>query len=152
MKRFSAAPQSQKRLSVQSASSECQIQDFELDDRPSRRSRPTPPRLAWSHAELDERRRAALDEARFCYRCSDAQRSRHPPAQLAERLSYTSRPHSMGLKRNILLGWARCRAQKESFAELCAGPGWKASTAYLIRDRAAREIADGINSAIQKSE
>ena len=60
-------------------------------------------------------------------------------------------PMAWALERNVLLGWARCRAQKESFAELCVGRGWKASTAYLIRDRAAQEIADGIKATIVKA-
>ena len=40
-------------------------------------------------------------------------------------------------KRDILLNWARCRAQKESFNALCIGRGWPPASAYRMRDEAA---------------
>lgn len=54
-------------------------------------------------------------------------------------------------KRDILLGWARCRAEKESFNALCLGRGWAPKTAYRLRDEAAAQIAAGINAAIVRA-
>lgn len=54
-------------------------------------------------------------------------------------------------KRDVLIAWARCRAQRESFQEFCRDMGWKSATAYRLRDEAAAQIAAGINAAILRS-
>lgn len=51
-------------------------------------------------------------------------------------------------KRDVILSWARCRANKESFSEMCRGRGWPPAAAYRLRDEAAGQIARGINEAI----
>ena len=57
------------------------------------------------------------------------------------------------LKRDILLEWARCRADRESFQELIRNrTRWGSSaTVYRLRDEAAERIAAGINAAIVRS-
>ena len=57
-------------------------------------------------------------------------------------------------KRDILLGWAQCRAAKASFQEVIRRKpnSWGSSaTVYRLRDEAAAQIADGINAAIVKA-
>ena len=51
-------------------------------------------------------------------------------------------------KRDVLLAWARCRAERESFQELIRQMGWKSATVYRLRDEGAAQIAAGINAAI----
>ncbi|MCJ2104714.1 hypothetical protein MKK70_04845 [Methylobacterium sp. E-041] len=57
-------------------------------------------------------------------------------------------------KRDILLLWAKCRADGASFQESIRGRPVKygsSTTAYRLRDEAAAEIAAGINAAIAKA-
>lgn len=51
-------------------------------------------------------------------------------------------------KRDVLLGWARCRAEGASFDAWVRGRGWSPATCYRLRDEAASEIARRINEAI----
>ncbi|MCJ2092259.1 hypothetical protein MKK67_07090 [Methylobacterium sp. J-072] len=51
-------------------------------------------------------------------------------------------------KRDVLLAWARCRAERESFQELIREMGWKSATTYRLRDEAAAQIASRINATI----
>lgn len=46
----------------------------------------------------------------------------------------------------LLFTWARCRAQSESWSDLCRERGWNRSTAELGRQRAAAVIAGGLNA------
>lgn len=58
------------------------------------------------------------------------------------------------IKRDILLGWARCRAEKTSFQEVIRRhpTTWgSTATVYRLRDVAAAQIAAGINAAIIKA-
>ncbi len=54
-------------------------------------------------------------------------------------------------KRDVLLLWARCRAERRSFSDLVRGRGWSLATTYRQRDEAAAEIAEGINAAIVRA-
>lgn len=57
-------------------------------------------------------------------------------------------------KRDILLLWAKCRAEGASFHEAIRGRPVKygsPTTAYRYRDEAAEEIAAGINGAIERA-
>lgn len=54
-------------------------------------------------------------------------------------------------KRDLLLLWAKCRAEGASFQEAIRGRPLKygsSATAYRLRDEAAEQIAAGINAAI----
>lgn len=51
-------------------------------------------------------------------------------------------------KRDVLLLWARCRAEGMSFDAICRGRGWSPASTYRLRDEAAAEIAARINEAI----
>ena len=58
------------------------------------------------------------------------------------------------LKRDILLLWARCRAEGISFQEIINGRPVKygsSTKAYRVRDEAATEIAAGINATIRRA-
>ncbi|MCJ2067784.1 hypothetical protein MKK75_03005 [Methylobacterium sp. J-030] len=53
-------------------------------------------------------------------------------------------------KRDILLAWAQCRADRMSFQDFIRSrPRWGSpATVYRLRDEAAAQIAAGINAAI----
>ncbi|SDA12977.1 hypothetical protein SAMN02799622_00871 [Methylobacterium sp. UNC378MF] len=58
-------------------------------------------------------------------------------------------------KRDLLLLWAKCRAEGGSFQEAIRGRPLKygsSATAYRLRDEAAEQIAAGINAAIIRSQ
>ncbi len=53
--------------------------------------------------------------------------------------------------RKYLWAWARCKAKRESFSELCRGNGWKQPTAERGRRRAADTIAARLRSTTSNS-
>ena len=49
--------------------------------------------------------------------------------------------------RKVLWAWARCRATRESFSELCREMGWARATVEAVRRRGADAIAARLNEA-----
>jgi len=110
----------------------------------------------WSRQRVEHRLIAAFRAMPSCpvYRHGRRLRPAEPgrdTSALTEVLNWARLLDHDPRARLYLWAWARCMATNASFAELCAGLGWKRSTAEVGRRRGAATLAAALGRGSPES-